>query len=116
LKTTGDPFSFKTSFDKEYLKKGGDLAHLKIEIVDSEGNRVTTTTETITVEVEGKGNLLGIDSGEIVDGDVDLRSNSRKAYYGKLLAFIKSGNDKGSINISISAPDLESKSVRIQVK
>jgi hypothetical protein len=98
LKTSGDPATFRASFDKEYLAAGGDLAHLKIEIVDTEGIPVTSSTDVITVEVEGSGKLLGVDSGEIVDGDVDLKSNFRNAYYGKLLAFIESGSKKGKIN------------------
>lgn len=116
LKTSGDPATFRASFDKEYLAAGGDLAHLKIEIVDKEGIPVTTATDVITVEVEGSGKLLGVDSGEIVDGDVDLKSNFRNAYYGKLLAFIESGSKKGKINITISSPNLESKTVSIPVK
>jgi len=95
---------------------GGDLAHLKIEIVDKEGIPVTTSTDVITVEVEGSGKLLGVDSGEIVDGNVDLKSNFRNAYYGKLLAFIESGSKKGKINITISSPNLESKTISIPVK
>jgi len=84
--------------------------------VDEDGNVVTTATNIITVDLEGAGELLGVESGEIVDGEVDLQSNSRMAYYGKLLAFVQNVQKKGNITIIISSPGLESKTVRINSK
>ena len=103
-------------FDKESLNKEGDMAHLKIEIVDEDGNVVTTATNVITVDLNGAGELMGVESGEIVDGEVDLQSNSRMAYFGKLLAFIQPVQKKGNISITISSPGLESKTVQINSK
>lgn len=113
LQTVGEPAGFQVEFDKTTLKKEGDLAHLKIAVVDGDGNLVTTATNIITVNIEGAGELMGIESGEIADGTVDLQSNSRMAYYGKLLAFIRPLNKKGKITLTISSPGLESKTVQI---
>ena len=116
LQTVGEPAGFKVDFDKESLNKEGDMAHLKIEIVDEDGNVVTTATNVITVDLNGAGELMGVESGEIVDGEVDLQSNSRMAYFGKLLAFIQPVQKKGNISITISSPGLESKTVQINSK
>jgi beta-galactosidase len=116
LQTVGEPAGFKATFDKESLKKDGDLTHLRIEIVDKDGKPVTTAANVITVDVNGAGELLGVESGEISDGDVVLKSHTRTAYFGKLLAFIQPVQKAGNITINISAPGLESKTVTIVAK
>jgi beta-galactosidase/beta-glucuronidase len=115
LQTVGEPIGFRANFDKESLKKEGDLAHLKIEIVDKDGNVVTKATNAITVDIKGAGELLGVESGDI-DGEVDLKSHTRMAYNGKLLAFIQPKQETGNITINISSPGLESKTVKIVSK
>jgi len=113
LQTVGDPVTFRGTFDKSSLKKEGDLAQLKIEIVDKAGNPVTTASNIITVKVTGAGRLRGVESGEIVDGDVNLQSDTRLSYMGKLLAFIQPSEKKGEVIVTISSPGLESKVVTI---
>jgi beta-galactosidase/beta-glucuronidase len=115
LQTVGEPVGFSANFDKETLKKEGDLAHLKIEIVDKDGNVVTNANNVITVDIKGVGELLGVESGKL-DGEVDIKSHSRDAFNGKLLAFIKPLQKKGNIVINISSPGLESKTVTIAAK
>lgn len=115
LQTVGEPVGFRASFDKESLKKESDLAHLKIEIVDKDGNVVTKAINVITVDLKGAGELLGVESAKL-DGETDLKSHSRNAFNGKLLAFIQPLQKKGNIIINISSPGLESKTVTIAAK
>jgi len=112
LLTVGEPAGFRAYFDKESLKKEGDLTHLQIEVVDKIGNIVSNAINTISVDVTGAGELLGVESGKL-DGEVDLKSHSRKAFNGKLLVFIQPLQKKGNITINISSPGLESKKVTI---
>ncbi|HEY5469654.1 MAG TPA: sugar-binding domain-containing protein [Bacteroidales bacterium] len=116
LQTVGEPASFRATFDKSSLKKEEDLAHLKIEIVDKAGNPVKNASNVITVKVTGAGQLRGIESGEIVDGDVNLQSDTRLSHMGKLLAFIQPVQKKGDVTVTISSPGLESKTVTITAK
>jgi len=112
LKTVGKSTSFRTTIEDET----SNLIQLKIEIVDENNNVLTNATNVITVEVKGSGDLLGVESGDIPDATVDIQSNSRIAYYGKLLAFIQPLQKKGNIKINISSPGLESKTVTIAAK
>jgi len=112
LLTVGEPAGFRAYFDKESLKKEGDLTHLQIEVVDKIGNIVSNAINTISVDVTGAGELLGVESGKL-DGEVDLKSHSRKEFNGKLLVFIQPLQKKGNITINISSPGLESKKVTI---
>ena len=98
------------------MKKEGDLTHLKIEIVDKAGNPVPTASNIITVKVTGAGSLRGVESGEIIDGNVNLQSDTRLSYLGKLVAFIQPIQKKGDVIVSISSPGLESKTVTIAAK
>lgn len=115
LQTVGEPAGFRAYFDKESLKKEGDLAHLQITVVDKNGNVVSNAINTISVDVTGAGELLGVESG-LLDGEVDLKFHSRNAFNGKLLAFIQPLQKKGNITINISSPGLESKTVTIAAK
>lgn len=112
LKTVGKPTSFRTTIEDET----SNLIQLKIEIVDENNNVLTNATNVITVEVKGSGDLLEVESGDIPDATVNIQSNSRIAYYGKLLAFIQPLQKKGNIKINISSPGLESKTVTIAAK
>ena len=112
LKTVGKSTSFRTTIEDET----SNLIQLKIEIVDENNNVLTNATNVITIEVKGSGDLLGVESGDIPDATVDIQSNSRIAYYGKLLAFIQPLQKKGNIKINISSPGLESKTVTIAAK
>lgn len=103
------------SFGKKSLEKDGDLTHLKIEVVDEDGNVVTKATNIISLDIEGAGELLGVESGEL-DGLVDLKSHSRKAFEGKLLAFLRPLQKKGIVTVQITSPGLEPKTLEIPVK
>lgn len=115
LQTVGEPAGFMASFDTQSLKKEGGLSHLKIEVVDEDGNVVTKSNNIISVDVTGAGELLGVESGEL-DGEVDLKSHSRKASEGKLLAFIQPARKKGTVTVHITSPGLEPKTLEIPVK
>jgi hypothetical protein len=115
LQTVGEPAGFRADFDKESLKKEDDLTHLQISVVDKNGNVVSNAVNTISVDVSGAGKLLGVESGKL-DGEVNIKSHSRDAFNGKLLAFIQPLQKKGNITINISSPGLESKTVTIAVK
>jgi hypothetical protein len=115
LQTVGAPAGFLADIDKESLKNEGELIHVPIEVVDKDGNIVSNAINTISIDVTGAGELSGVESGNL-DGEVDLKSHSRKAFNGKLLAFIQPLQKKGNITINISAQGLESKTVTIAAR
>jgi hypothetical protein len=116
IRTAGPAHTIAAATDRTTLgtsKK--ELAHIEISLTDNEGRPVYQSDNEITVKVEGPGKLLGLESGDIASHE-DYRSNKRKAHNGKLLAYIQSQQQVGIIKITLSSPDLTSRTLQIQVK
>jgi beta-galactosidase len=85
-------------------KKG--LAHLEIFIKDEQGNPVYEANNEITIDISGPAVLLGLESGDLTSHE-DYKSNKRKAFNGRLLAYLQSTGKPGKISVTISSPGLK---------
>ena len=66
-----------------------------------------TWTPAVTVQVEGPGRLIGLDTGDLVYGGL-FKTNMRNVYQGRLLAALQRTAPSGEISISATAPGLSS--------
>ncbi|MFT2008279.1 glycoside hydrolase family 2 TIM barrel-domain containing protein [Pontibacter sp. 13R65] len=116
LKTTGSPYALKATVDKQSLKadKKG-VAHIVIDIVDSEGNAVYNAENEIAVTVEGPAKLLGLESGSLVSHE-DYKANKRKALRGKLLAYLQAEQKKGEVKVTFQSPGLQPQTIVLPVQ
>jgi beta-galactosidase len=116
LTTTGDITAIQASTDKnKFNSKIKDLAHIDISLTDANGKTVYTAENEITVDLQGPAVLLGLESASLTSHE-DYRSNKRKALRGKLLAYVQSTQEAGTIKVIISSPGLSSKTIEIQSK
>ncbi|MGS2764347.1 glycoside hydrolase family 2 TIM barrel-domain containing protein [Sinomicrobium sp. M5D2P9] len=114
LKTAGKPAQILLSADRTQISADGqDLSHIAIRIVDEKGVVVPDADRTITVEVSGKGKLLGLDNGDLRD---PFTGNSISTYFGKALLTIQSGRSKGKAGIKVSAEGLPDQVLTIDVQ
>src|SRR5664280_2031004 len=65
-----------------------DLAFCEIMVVDENGLTVTDATPAVTVRIEGAGNLIGLDTGDLNHGG-PFKTDTRNAYQGRLLATVQ---------------------------
>jgi beta-galactosidase len=82
-----------------------DLAHVTVEVQDSDGHRVPTANHAVTLQVHGEGRLLGMDNGD-PESHEDYKSAQHSAFNGLCLAIIGTTDRAGDIEIVASSPDL----------
>ncbi len=103
LTTTAQPYAL-TLFKDRYTNKDG-LLQVTLAIVDKNGNTVYGADNEITVDTYGQGTLLGLESGDH-NSHEDYKANRRKAYHGKLIAYILPQNPV-KFNFKFSAAGLK---------
>ncbi|WP_345947961.1 glycoside hydrolase family 2 TIM barrel-domain containing protein [Mucilaginibacter sp. PAMB04274] len=106
LKTTSATAQIKATADKKILRYAQkELAHIEIQLTDKDGNPVYEADNELSIRVEGPAKLLGLESGDLASHE-SYQANRRKAYHGKLLAYIQSQKSPGVIKVSVSSAGL----------
>jgi beta-galactosidase len=82
-----------------------DLALYEIMIVDAVGLTVPDAKIAVTVQVEGAGHLIGLDTGDLDYGGL-FKVDQRAAYQGRLLATVQRTAGAGEVRLTASAPGL----------
>jgi beta-galactosidase len=82
-----------------------DLAVYEITIVDAAGLTVPDAKIAVTVQVEGAGHLIGLDTGDLDYGGL-FKVDQRAAYQGRLLATVQRTGGAGEVRLTASAPGL----------
>lgn len=116
VETTGEATALRLSTDKDKLSANGrDVAHLKVELVDENGNVVPRANNRIDFEIKGEGEIIGIASGNPQD-HTSHQENYRKAFNGMALAIIQSTRTTGGITVTAKVDGMESQSVEINTR
>jgi beta-galactosidase len=114
IKTTGEPSAIKLSVDRTTISDQRDAAHVKIEILDADGNAIPDANELVTLIVTGSGELIGFDNGNPLD-HTSMKTNTRKTFNGLALGVVQSSKP-GTISIQASSPVLKGASATVIVK
>ncbi len=114
LKTAGDAYSIaakadRTSFDKTQKQ----LSHIEISVLDKNGIPVYMADNEITVRVDGPARLLGLESGSLTSHE-DYKTDKRKAFKGRLLAYVQSQQKAGPVRVTVTAPGLQPKVIEFK--
>ena len=116
----------KVNVDKTVLKNDGvSLAYVEVSIVDDKDILDSVWEDTVTFNLDSSdyGKILGVDNGDQATVDkfqeesVLIREDYAfiKAYRGKALAIVSSKNKEGVFKVTVSAGDLGSVEVSINV-
>lgn len=104
LRTTGAPARLQITPLQSPISS--DLAFYEITVVDKDGLTVLDATNAVTVRVKGAGRLIGLDTGDLGYGGL-FKTDSRKAYQGRLLATVQRTAPAGRVRLAASAPRLK---------
>lgn len=116
LQTTSEPAKLVIEADSLELQADGlDMVHVEIGITDNDGRPVYLADHPIRVTVEGTGELIGLENGNAQDLE-PYSSQVRKAYKGKLLAYIRALPQSGTLTVTAEAEGLETAAVKLTVK
>jgi len=116
LQTTGNPFAIRLVPDRTGIKANrNDLAYIRAEIIDSDGNIVPDADNVIVnFKVSGKGMLTAVGSGNPSDMS-SFQQPRKKAYQGICLAIISPETTPGKIKIRASSEGLKKATITISV-
>jgi beta-galactosidase len=107
VETTGEPVTLLLEPDKTRIRANGrDIAHVVVRLVDAAGRTVPTAGNTVTLDVEGEGRLLGFDNGR-PDDHTDYRVKERGASHGLCLALVRATDTPGRIHLNALSPGLQ---------
>ncbi len=114
IATTGRPVALRLTSDKPALTGHGRVAHVIIEVVDSEGRTIPLSDNEISVRVNGAGRLLGLEGGDISDTS-NLRDARQRVVRGRLLAYVEATHDDGTITLRADSPLLDGAEITIPI-
>jgi hypothetical protein len=101
--------------DTELIANGQDIAHIEIQVMDSNDNLVYLADNEIKLTIEGAGEILGMENGNAQDLEA-YSSRKRKPYHGKLISYIRTKTQEGQISVKAEADGLEPAQIIIKVK
>jgi hypothetical protein len=111
--TTGRPYAIKASVDKEAVA-GRGVAHVTVEVVDENGNRVKLADNDIQARLEGTGaRIIGMENGANDDMS-DAKALHRRVHRGRLLVYLQSTGKKGDVKLTLTSPLLQSTSISLK--
>ncbi len=116
VKTAGAPAKLVVTADRSEIDADGtDLSFITVDVVDKDGVIVPNADNLVNFNVEGSGAIVGVDNGNPVSHD-SFKAPFRKAFHGKCLAVIQSGEKPGSIKFTAASEGLDSASVELTTK
>ena len=101
-KTAGEPAEIRLTADRDMLTADGyDLAYITIDCYDKDGTFVPTAMNQLYFDVEGAGELMGVDNGNAASVE-SLKGSKMKLFNGKALAIIRTLRDvQGDIRLRV---------------
>ncbi|MFW6256900.1 MAG: glycoside hydrolase family 2 TIM barrel-domain containing protein [Bacillota bacterium] len=115
LQTYGKPSQLKVTSDRQRLPADGEtVAHVRIDVLDQKGIPVYESEHPVSCEVEGPGQLLGLENGNHKSHQ-NYGKKKRKVYRGRLMAYLQAGKKEGEITFKTQAKGLSSGQVRIKI-
>jgi len=115
LRTAGPAQRLALRLEEPGLKADGeDILHVEVAAVDEQGTLVPDAAQEIEVRLRGPAELLGVENGEQVIRQRDMRVQ-RRLYRGKALIYLRSARRPGEAELEVRAAGLASASARIPV-
>ena len=108
LKTTGQPVGVRCVYeDSDLSGELNDLAYVTLELVDAEGNVVTSDCTTqISIQNNGAGDLIACGTGA-PDDMKSFRSTRPTVFRGRALAILRSNGTEGKVSLSAEIVEKE---------
>ncbi len=115
VRTTGQAAAIRLKADSDSISMPRDIAHVEIQIVDTDGNIIPTADNLVQFIIEGPGRIIGVDNGNPRDHD-SYQEPQRRAFNGLCLAILQSSSEPGKIKFTARSEGLKEASVEITVK
>ena len=116
LKTAQGSAEIRMVADRNSIEANGqDLSYVTVEITDANGNRNPKAENEVKFEIEGPGEIIAVGNANPVSLE-SYQQPIRKAWQGKCLVIIKSGKQAGNVLLTARSENLNTKTIKIEVK
>lgn len=114
IRTAGEAHHIILEADRGLITADGqDLSFVTVTVVDQDGVMVPHADHQISFSLEGGGKIEAVDNGSQTSLE-PFRATQRKAFHGKCLVIIRSGNSSGNLKLVASSPGLQAAEVTIR--
>ena len=94
---------------------GRYVARIDLGLADATGIPIATADVPVAVRVEGPGELLGLESGDVADTEA-YTTPFRKTYRGRLVAYVRSTGVAGTVRLRAESAGLEAAAATIDCR
>ena len=116
VSTAGPPERIFMTADRNNIRAGGsDLSFITVTLVDKNGVPVPYADNMVRFAIEGDAAIAGVDNGSQVSME-PFKADHRKAFHGKCLLVVRSGQRKGTVKITASSDNIESVSINLELQ
>jgi len=113
MKTAGEPAKIILDADRiEITADGKDLAFVTVSILDEDGVVCPRAGNLVNFKVEGGGSIKAVGNGDPTSLESFVKP-FRKAFNGKCMVIIQSGNTEGITTLTAESEGLESRQIEI---
>lgn len=121
VKSAGAPAGLKITADERALRQnvlkadGQSLCFAVVEVVDAEGSLIPYAGTEVRAEVEGAASLAAFGTGRTATEE-NYTAGKVLSYHGRMLAVVRSGYEKGTAILRVSAEGLKGAELEITVE
>ncbi len=114
IQSSGRPNEIKVISDETAIEKG-KVAQIVIQVVDEDGIPVILSDDEVTCEILGDAKLLGLEASNNSDMS-DYTDNKQRVFHGRMIAYIRAGEQEGKVNLKFSAKWLKPAETSFEIK
>ena len=116
ISTTGAPAKLALTVDRSTIKTNpSDVAHVTVEVRDSEDRIVPNADIPISFAIRGSGCILGVDNGK-PDSHEPYKASERRAFNGLALVLLQAASAPGQITLTASSPSLKGAEIVVRTE
>ncbi len=116
VSTSGPPEKIIMTPDRDEISAdGSDLSFITVTVLDEKGVPVPYADNLISFSIEGDASIAGVDNGRQTSME-PFKADKRKAFNGKCLLVVRSGMQKGEVVITASSDNLQSDTIKVNLK
>ena len=116
LKSAGKVASIKLTADRELIHANGqDLCYVMVDLFDQQGTRHPKADDLVNFTIDGPGSIAAVASSNPRSVE-SFQQSRRKAYQGRCMVIVKSGQEAGTITLKAEAESLSSYEIQISTE
>jgi beta-galactosidase len=116
LETAGEPTRIRLTADhREIRADSQDLSFVTVEILDRAGRLQPNASHNIRFSIKGRGVIQGVGNADMTN-DQPYKGAECKVFHGRALVVLRSSDIPGQIELTATAPGLETATTAVQTK